>query len=433
MRAWELIRKKRDGQSLSREEIHFLIHGYVSGQIPDTQMAAWAMAVYFRGMDDQETADLTEAMIRSGEQMDLSDVAGIVVDKHSTGGVGDTTSLVLAPLVAACGVPVAKMSGKSLGHTGGTIDKLSAIPGFTTQLDRTQFIQQVNQIGVALISQSDNLVPADKKLYALRDMTATVDSIPLIASSIMSKKIASGAQAILLDVKVGSGAFMKTLEEATELARMMVQLGKRLGRKTVAVISDMNQPLGRAVGNALEVREAIFTLKGMGDPRLLELCLYLGSQLLLLAGRVTSEKAGRQLLEEALATGQAIHKLKQWITAQGGQPEVVDELERMPLAPIVQTVRAKGEGYLSRMDAEQIGVAVNLLKAGQDLKEENLDLSVGLLLEQRLGHYVRPGDPLFTIYSHHEQVQEVESLLLKSVHLGKTPPSVPPLIYQTIN
>jgi len=432
VRAVDLIRKKREGQPLSREEIHYLINGFTTGRIPDYQMAAWAMAVCFRGMDEQETAELTEAMVRSGEQVDLSGIDGVVVDKHSTGGVGDTTTLVLAPLVAACGVPVAKMSGKSLGHTGGTIDKLAGIPGFTTQLDRQRFIQQVNRIGLALTSQSESLVPADKRLYALRDVTATVDSIPLIASSIMSKKIASGAQAIVLDVKVGSGAFMKTLEEADELARMMVQLGNRLGRKTAAVISDMNQPLGRAVGSALEVREAILALKGEGDPRLVELCLHLGSLMLLLAGRVPSEKEGRRLLEEALASGQALAKMKQWIAAQGGQPEVVDEPERLPLAAFRRTVRAQEEGYLSRIDTEQVGIAAMMLGAGRNVKEDHLDPSVGLLLEQRLGQYVRPGDPLFTIYSGNEQASEVEALLRKSVHLSKTPPAVSPLIYQTI-
>lgn len=432
MRAVDVIEKKRDGHELNREEIRFLIDGFLRGEIPDYQMAAWAMAVYFRGMTADETVYLTEAMIASGQQVDLSAISGIVVDKHSTGGVGDTTTLVLAPLVAACGVPVAKMSGRSLGFTGGTIDKLESIPGFSTQLEKDRFIRQVNEIGVAVIGQTETLVPADKKLYALRDVTGTVASLPLIASSIMSKKIAAGAQKIILDVKTGSGAFMKTVEEAAALAELMVRIGRKMGRDTVAVISDMNQPLGRAVGCALEVREAILTLQGQGDDRLLELCLVIGSQMLVLAERAATAEEGRAMLEQALADGRGLNKMKQWIAAQGGDAVVVDDVTRLALAPFQWKVSAPTSGYVARYDTRQLGVAAGLLGAGRQVKDEPVDPGVGLYVHRRLGDFVTAGEPLYTVYSRQASAPEVEAHLLQAVELSSTPPVVPPLIHGVV-
>lgn len=432
MRAVDLIGKKRDGHALSREEIRFLIDGFMRGDVPDYQMAAWAMAVYFRGMSEEETVYLTEAMIDSGRRIDLSFVPGIVVDKHSTGGIGDTTTLVLAPLVASCGVPVTKMSGRSLGFTGGTIDKLESIPGFRTQLTKEHLVRQMNEVGLAVFGQTEELVPADKRLYALRDVTGTVASLPLIASSVMSKKIAAGAEKIVLDVKAGSGAFMKTVDEAAALADIMVRIGRRMGRETVAVISDMNQPLGRAVGCALEVREAIRTLRGEGDGRLLELCLVLGSHMLVLAGRAPSAEDGRALLEKALSDGRALVKMKQWIAAQGGDPAVVDDVERLALAPHRKTVAAPATGYVARMEAQRLGEAAGLLGGGRRVKDEAVDPSVGLVVHRRLGDFVQAGAPLFTVYSRHPRTEEVETMLLQAVHLSPERPQVPPLIHRII-
>src|SRR5690554_3062036 len=330
MHAVDLIQKKRDGGRLSRTELEFLVKGYVGGEIPDYQMAAWLMAVFFRGMDAEEIADLTLIMAHSGDTLDLSGIQGIKVDKHSTGGVADTTTLVVAPLVASLGVPVAKMSGRGLGHTGGTVDKLESIPGFKVDLSPEQFITQVNKIGLSLVGQTGQLAPADKLLYALRDVTATVDSIPLIASSIMSKKIAAGADGFVLDVKVGAGAFMKTEAEALELARTMVQIGQLAKRETVALVTDMNQPLGRAVGNALEVKEAILTLRGEGPARLTELCLELSAEMLLVADITNSRSEARRMAEKNFRTGQALGKFRELIKAQGGDAKVVDDLSLLP-------------------------------------------------------------------------------------------------------
>lgn len=382
MRAYDIILKKRNGQELSTEEINFLIEGYMSGKVADYQMSAWAMAVFFRGMTERETADLTMAMVRSGEQVDLSPIQGIKVDKHSTGGVGDKTTLVLGPLVAAAGVPVAKMSGRGLGHTGGTIDKLESIPGFQTGIKKEQFFNNVNQIKIAVAGQTGNLTPADKKLYALRDVTATVDSIPLIASSIMSKKIAAGADAIVLDVKTGCGAFMKTEEDAFKLAAAMVGIGAKVGRKTTAVVTDMDQPLGNTVGNALEVKEAILTLKDKGPADLTELCYTLGSRMLVLGGRANTYDEGRKILEELLKSGAALSKLKELVEAQGGDGTVIENEELLPDTKYSLPLKAAADGYVYAINAEQVGIAAMVLGAGRETKEDVIDPAVGIIINK---------------------------------------------------
>lgn len=399
MRTVDIIRKKRDGGQLTREEIRHLIRGYADGSIPDYQMSAWAMAVFFQGMSPEETAELTAQMVASGDRVDLSPIQGIKVDKHSTGGVGDTVTLVLAPLAASCGVPVAKMSGRGLGHTGGTIDKLESIPGFRVELTRDQFIRQVNEIGVAVMSQSGNLTPADKQLYALRDVTATVESIPLIASSIMSKKIAAGADAIVLDVKTGRGAFMKTLDESIALAETMVRIGCDLGRETVAVISDMDEPLGTAVGNALEVKLAMETLQGRGPADLVELCLELGARMLLLGKRANSPEEAKRMLRESLKNGAALAKFREWVQAQGGNPEIVDRPDLLPTSRNRITVPSPEAGYVSAIRAEQIGLAAMLLGAGRATKDADIDLAVGIRLFRRAGDRVEAGEPIAELHA----------------------------------
>lgn len=435
MRTIDLIQKKRDGGTLTAEEIAYLIRGYTCGEIPDYQMSAWAMAVYFRGMTPQETADLTMAMADSGDRIDLSGIAGIKVDKHSTGGVGDTTTLVLAPLVAAAGVPVAKMSGRGLGHTGGTIDKLESIAGFGVERSREQFIEQVNRHGIAVISQSGNITPADKKLYALRDVTATVDSIPLIASSIMSKKIASGADSIVLDVKTGGGAFMKTLDDSIALAQAMVSIGSRVGRETVAVITGMEQPLGYAVGNALEVREAIDTLRGEGPPDLTELCLALGAHMLRLGGRAADVAEGEARLRELIDRGFALKKFKEFIAAQGGTPNIVDQTALLPAARQVIPVAAPADGYVAGMQAEEIGICAMLLGAGRETKESPIDLSAGIRLLKKAGDAVRAGEPLAELHASElpsDRLEAVGTRVAAAFRLQSDPPAVPPLIYATV-
>ncbi|WP_342559221.1 pyrimidine-nucleoside phosphorylase [Metasolibacillus sp. FSL K6-0083] len=428
MRMVDIIEKKRDGQTLTTEEIRFFINGYTNGDVPDYQASALLMAIYFQGMADHELADLTMAMVESGEQIKLTEIDGIKVDKHSTGGVGDTTTLPLAAMVAAVGVPVAKMSGRGLGHTGGTIDKLEAIAGFHVELTNEQFAQQVNDIKMAVIGQSGNLTPADKKLYALRDVTATVSSIPLIASSIMSKKIAAGADAIVLDVKTGDGAFMKTADDAKMLAEAMVRIGNNVGRNTMAIISDMSQPLGYAIGNALEIQEAIDTLKGHGPADLNELCYTLGSQMVVLGGKAATIREARAMLEEAVANGAALEVLKKFITAQGGDATVVDEPAQLPKAAYVTELVAKEAGYVAKIEADDIGTAAMLLGAGRATKESEIDLAVGLVLRKKVSDYVEAGESLVTIHANREQIDDVIEKIYAHIHLTQEPVAAPKLI-----
>jgi pyrimidine-nucleoside phosphorylase len=434
MRAVDIIRRKRDGGELTAQEIAFLIEGYCRGDVPDYQMSAFAMAVLFRGMTAEETAELTLAMARSGSQLDLSGIPGIKVDKHSTGGVGDKTTLIVAPLAAAAGVPVAKMSGRGLGHTGGTIDKLESIPGFRTELAPEAFFRQVREIGLAVAGQSGDLAPADKKLYALRDVTATVESVPLIASSVMSKKIASGADAIVLDVKTGGGAFMKTQEDAERLAEAMVAIGRLVGRETAAVISDMDQPLGRAIGNALEVREAIAALRGEGPEDLTSLCLTLAAHMAVLGGKAGSVGEARALLERKLASGEALEKFRLFVAAQGGDPAVVDDPDRLPGAPLRIAVKAEREGYVRRIDAEKLGLAAMLLGAGRAVKDAPIDHSVGAVLARKLGDRVGAGEPLAELHAAREGPAEGEALRLaaEAFEIGDEPPSMRPLILSVV-
>lgn len=431
MRMVDIIEKKRDGQELTTAEINFFIEGYTKGEIPDYQASALAMAIYFQDMNDRERADLTRAMVESGDTIDLSAIDGVKVDKHSTGGVGDTTTLVLAPLVASLGVPVAKMSGRGLGHTGGTIDKLESIAGFHVELTREQFIDLVNRDKVAVIGQSGNLTPADKKLYALRDVTGTVNSIPLIASSIMSKKIAAGADAIVLDVKTGDGAFMKTQEDAEELAHAMVRIGNHVGRKTIAIISDMSQPLGFAIGNALEVKEAIETLQGKGPKDLTELVLTLGSLMVILAGKAKTSEEAKEMLLDAIHSGKALAKFKEFLANQGGDASIVDDLTKLPQAKYKIELPAKQSGYISRMVADEIGVASMILGAGRATKEDVIDLAVGLVLHKKVGDKVEEGESILTIYSNRENVEDVKQKLYDNIFIADTA-TAPTLIHTVI-
>ncbi|WP_404442668.1 pyrimidine-nucleoside phosphorylase [Sutcliffiella horikoshii] len=433
MRMVDLIQKKRDGKELTTDEIQFIVKGFTDGSIPDYQMSAFSMAIFFQGMSDQERADLTMAMVHSGDTIDLSAIEGIKVDKHSTGGVGDTTTLVLAPLVAAVGVPVAKMSGRGLGHTGGTIDKLESVPGFHVEIDNQEFIDYVNKNKVAVIGQSGNLTPADKKLYALRDVTATVNSIPLIASSIMSKKIAAGADAIVLDVKTGAGAFMKDLDEAKKLAKAMVDIGNNVGRRTMAVISDMSQPLGFAIGNALEIKEAIDTLRGEGPKDLEELCLELGSYMVLLAEKASTLEEARGMLEEVIRSGAAIETLKTFLEAQGGDASVVDNPEKLPQAKHVVELEAKEAGVVSEIVADSVGTAAMLLGAGRATKDSEIDLAVGIVLRKKIGDKVEAGESLATIHSNQEDLTKVKEALYESIKVVNGDVKVPPLVYDTIS
>ena len=419
MRMVDLIIKKQEGKALTKEEIRFIINGYTDGSIPDYQMSAWAMAVFFQDMTDEERMELTMAMAESGDQIDLSAIAGIKVDKHSTGGVGDTTTLVLAPLVASCGVPVAKMSGRGLGHTGGTLDKLESIPGFHVEIDEETFASIVNENKVAVIGQSGNLCPADKKLYALRDVTGTVNSLPLIASSIMCKKIAAGADAIVLDVKTGAGAFMKTEEDARALAHAMVKIGNLAGRKTMAIISDMSQPLGVAVGNALEVEVAIETLKGNGPKDLEALCIELGSQMVYLGGKAADLAEARELVTENLRNGKALEKFKVFVASQGGNPAVVDDYSLMPQASRQQEVLAEASGYVTEIIADDIGVAAMLLGAGRATKESTIDLAAGLKILKKVGDPVQKGEAIVRMFANKADFAQAERLIQEAYSIGE--------------
>lgn len=399
MRMYDIIKEKRDGKGLSKEEIDYFVKEYTAGNIPDYQVSALLMAIYFRKMSYEETLNLTLAMADSGDRLDLSAISGVKADKHSTGGVGDKTSLVLAPMVAALGVKMAKMSGRGLGHTGGTIDKLESFPGFQTALSEQQFISNVNNIGMAITGQTGNLAPADKKLYALRDVTATVDNISLIASSIMSKKIAAGADAIVLDVKTGSGAFMKTEDDARELAKEMVRIGTGAKRKTAAVISQMDEPLGFAVGNALEVIEAVQTLRGKGPKDLLELCIALGSHMLVLANAADNLDEAAKKLKNTITDGTAYEKFIEFVTAQGGKREDVENVEQLISAAIIKEIPSPCSGYIAHIQSDEVGISAMLLGGGRETKESVIDLSVGIVLKKKVGDYVITGEPLAVMYA----------------------------------
>ena len=425
----DLIAKKRDGGELSGEAIRFMIDGYVRGDIADYQMSAMCMAILFRGMSDRETLDLTMAMMHSGEVVDLSGIGGIKADKHSTGGVGDKTSLILCPMAAACGLRIAKMSGRGLGHTGGTLDKLESFPGYNISIGEERFIENVNRIGIALIGQTADIVPADKKLYALRDVTGTVPSIPLIVSSIMSKKLASGADVIVLDVKCGSGAFMKTEEQARELARGLTRIGRLAGKKCAAVITDMDQPLGCAVGNALEVKEAISVLRGETKGDLLELCLTLGSCMLTEAGVAADTDTARAMLQETIDSGRALQKLAELVEAQDGDAKDVYDTARLPLAPVQLAVPSEVSGYLSHIECEKVGLISMHLGGGRATKESTIDLSVGLVLNKKVGDRVEKGESLGTIHaSTMEKAQEAAELLRACCSFSDAPVQRPAFI-----
>jgi len=427
----ELIERKRDGHEHTVDEIERIVFGFTRGEMPDYQMSAWMMAALLRGLSADETIAMTDAMVRSGDVVDLSAIPGVKVDKHSTGGVADTTTLVLAPLIAACGVPVAKMSGRSLGHTGGTLDKLESIPGFRVELSSEEFIAQVKCIGVAVIAQSPEIDPADKKIYALRDVTGTVPSIPLIVGSIISKKIAGGADAILLDVKVGSGAFMKTETEARQLAHELTAVGEALGRQVVCVMSDMDQPLGMAVGNSLEVAEAIHTLRGEGPAELTELCLALGAKMLVLGGRAADETEALRMLGEAIATGAALQRFRDWVSAQGGDPSIADDLSLLPSSPCAREVRSAAAGWVARFDAEAVGRAAVLLGAGRAHVGDSIDPGAGLVLAVRIGRRVEAGDLLCTMYAASEELLDAgEERFRHALHLGGSAVTAPSLFHQ---
>ncbi|PRR80884.1 pyrimidine-nucleoside phosphorylase [Clostridium vincentii] len=433
MRMYDIILKKRRGEELKTAEINFFVEGYTKGGIQDYQASALLMAIFFQKMNKRETSDLTMAMVRSGDQLNLNKINGVKVDKHSTGGVGDSVSLVLAPMVAACGVPVAKMSGRGLGHTGGTIDKLEAFKGFSVDLSEKQFIKNVNEIGIALAAQTGKLVPADKKLYALRDVTATVDNMSLIASSIMSKKIASGADAIVLDVKVGDGAFMKTFEDAKALAEEMVSIGKNVGRDTVAVISDMDQPLGFAIGNSLEVIEAINTLKGNGPKDLMELVLTLGSNMLILGKKVENEEEGRKLLLQVIKDGSALEKLRSFVKAQGGDVSYIDNTELFPKAKYKIEVKAKKAGVISKIHAEAVGIIAMQLGAGRETQESSIDLCVGIIFNRKRGDKVNKEEILAIVYANNEEKGNLAAEnLLNEIIISNSYEEKIPIIYGVI-
>lgn len=432
MRMVDLIQKKRDGLMLTKEEIEWIISGVTNESIPDYQISAWLMAVYFKGMNREETRHLTSSIVNSGDTIDLSGIKGVKVDKHSTGGVGDKTSLIVGPLVAAAGVPVAKMSGRGLGHTGGTVDKLESIPGFHTELDQRTFIDHVNRLKLAIVGQTGQLAPADKKLYAMRDVTATVDSIPLIASSIMGKKLASGADAIVLDVKVGNGAFMKTLDEARELATEMVEIGKGLGKPTIAVLSDMNEPLGYEVGNANEIKEVIQVLKGEGEQRLTELCLMLAAQMTVAGKIYETEEQAKSKLNDLIKSGEALSALKQFVEAQGGNGSVIDQPSLLPDADHHIPVLAEEDAIVSGIQAEKVGLAAMRLGAGRATKNDVIDHGVGITLTKKVGDLVQKGEPIAIVHSKEPTPEETISLLKDAYEFSKEPTERLPIIFEII-
>ncbi|MEG0272272.1 MAG: pyrimidine-nucleoside phosphorylase [Hydrogenoanaerobacterium sp.] len=432
MRMYDIIMAKRGGAALTDEQIKFVVEGFTTGDIPDYQVSALLMAIYFKGMNTHETAFLTDCMAHSGDMIDLSPIPGIKVDKHSTGGVGDKTSLVITPIVAACGVPVAKMSGRGLGHTGGTIDKLESIPGFKTSIDKERFFEIVKTVGLSIIGQTGNIAPADKKLYALRDVTATVDNLSLIASSIMSKKLAAGSNAILLDVKTGSGAFMKTLDDSIALAQAMVNIGEHMGRKTVALITDMDIPLGSAIGNSLEVTEAVDTLHGNGPADFTEVCLQLASNMLFLADKGDVASC-RKLAEEAIANGTAFAKLRAMTVAQGGDPSVLDDTSLFARADVCYEVKAPRGGYITHMNTEQCGIASVALGAGRASKEASIDYSAGIILCKKVGDKLTEGDVVAKLYTSKEAMaREAEKVLLAAVTISDENPNIEKLIYARV-
>ncbi|MBS5956154.1 MAG: pyrimidine-nucleoside phosphorylase [Clostridiales bacterium] len=432
MRMYDVIAKKRNGETLSEEEIRFMIDGYVKGEIPDYQMSAMLMAIYLNGMNDKETATLTSEVAHSGDMVDLSPIEGIKVDKHSTGGVGDKTTLVVAPIVAACGVKVAKMSGRGLGHTGGTVDKMESIPGMRTTLTEEEFFQVVNNTGLSVIGQSGNLAPADKKLYALRDVTATVDSIPLIAASIMSKKLAAGSDCILLDVKTGSGAFMKTLDDSITLAEKMVAIGEHAGKKTMALITNMDIPLGSLIGNSLEVIEAVDTLKGDGPEDLTEVCLQLASGMLFLAGK-GDLSACRAMAEKTIADGSALKRLIAMVEAQGGDSSVIKDTSLFQKAPFKLEVKSPKGGYITHMDTERCGIASSMLGAGRITKESEIDFAAGIALKKKVGQSVAEGEVMAVLYTSKEELflASVEEFI-SAVTISDEKPATEPLIYARV-
>lgn len=432
MRLYDIILKKRNGEPLTKEEIRFFIDGYVKGEIPDYQAAALCMAIYFKGMREDETVALTECMARSGDTVDLSAFGTLTVDKHSTGGVGDKTTLVIAPIVASLGGKVAKMSGRGLGHTGGTVDKLEAIPGMRVTMDRGDFLAQVEKIGIAVIGQSGNLTPADKKLYALRDVTATVDSIPLITSSIMSKKLAAGSHSIVLDVKVGSGAFMKTYDDARTLAESMVRIGKSCGRNMAALLTDMDRPLGKAIGNSLEVKEAVEVLTGKSRDDLYEVCVALASEMIQLQRGCSSEEA-RSLVIDAIDSGKAYEKMCEWVAAQGGDVAVIKDTSRFAQAQIVTPIYADQDGWLTHMDAEEIGSAAVILGAGRATKDDVIDYSAGIVMEKKTGDRVKSGDILAYLHTNDAaSVDPAKERYLSALAYADHQPDERKLIYDII-
>lgn len=433
MRMYDVIEKKKNGGVLTDKEIGFVVDGYTNEIIPDYQMSAFLMAVCFQGMNDKETATLTECMAKSGDMLDLSSIEGIKVDKHSTGGVGDTTTLIVAPLVAAAGVPVAKMSGRGLGFTGGTADKIEAFDNFNVEVPQQKFIENVNKYNICLATQTGNLAPADKKIYALRDVTATVDNISLIAASIMSKKIASGADAIVLDVKCGTGAFMKSVDEACNLAETMVAIGKNVGREVVALVTDMNQPLSSAIGNSIEIIEAIETLKGKGPCELTEVSIELAAYMLVLAKRVSNLEDGKTLINELITSGKAIEKMKEWVEIQGGNPLAIDDYTLLPQAKHKLDILSKEEGYISAIDTELLGKSALVLGAGRENKESIIDLAVGLKVHKRIGDKVDISEPIATIYYNDEsKVEAASKYLFDAYKVSKEAVNKLPLIYKVI-